>query len=136
MWDYHQLLPVARPEAKVSLGEGSTPLLSFPRLKRAANVGDVLFKVETMNPTYSYKDRSNAISASAARSFGYDKICCTSSGNHGVSLAAYAASAGLRCLVLLPPTAPTMVLDEIMSYGADAVILDPGLGGGSVLEGT
>ncbi len=133
-WSQHRLLPVVEPRAVVTLGEGETPLLPLERIAAKYSVGPVFGKAEFMNPTQSYKDRTNAIGVSMARQFGFDKICCISSGNHGVSLAAYAAAAGLRALVLLSKTTPLGIIDEVRFYGAEAVVIDPSSGPGSILE--
>lgn len=132
-WSYHRFLPVTEPEAAVTLGEGRTPLLALPAVARDLGLAHIGVKVEARNPTLSYKDRTNAVAVAVARQFGYTRICCTSSGNHGVSMAAYAAAAGLRSLVLFLPDAPPSVIAEVRHYGGDAVIVDSGTGG-SVLD--
>ncbi len=128
-WEYHRFLPVTSAEAVVTLGEGRTPLLPFASLAKDLGLSAVGVKVEARNPTLSYKDRTNAVAVAVARQFGYTRICCTSSGNHGVSMAAYAAAAGLRSLVLFPPDAPPSVVAEVRHYGGDAVIVEFGTGG-------
>lgn len=127
-WGYHRFLPVTTPEATVTLGEGQTPLLPLASLARDLGLSHAEIKVEARNPTLSYKDRTNAVAVAVARQFGYTRICCTSSGNHGVSLAAYAAAAGLRSLVLFPPDAPPSVAAEVRHYAGNAVIVEPGPG--------
>jgi threonine synthase len=133
-WSQHRLLPVAEPRTVVTLGEGETPLLPLDRIAARFGIESVFGKAEFMNPTQSYKDRTNAVSVSLARQFGFDKVCCISSGNHGVSVAAYAAAAGLRALVLLSKSTPPRIIDEIRYYGADAVVIDPASAHSSVLE--
>ena len=109
LWDYHPLLPIPDPEAVVTLGEGATPLLPLDDDMVTRSGPQLWMKYEAVNPTHSFKDRTNAIAVAAARYFGCDKVLCTSTGNHGVSLAAYATRAGLRCLVLVEPQVPPMV---------------------------
>ncbi len=109
--DLRRHLPVSGE--LVSLGEGGTPLLE---LAAGLHVKD-----ESRNPTHSFKARNNAVAVSMARQFGMEKVVCTSTGNHGVALAAYAARAGMRCLVLLPGEAPAGVAAELRHYGAHAV---------------
>jgi threonine synthase len=89
----------------------------------ATEVGaaEVWLKYEAGNPTHSFKDRANSVAVTLARHFGFAKVMCTSTGNHGVALAAYAARAGLRCLVLLPPEAPPLAVAEMRFFGADVV---------------
>jgi threonine synthase len=115
---------VTDERATVSLGEGQTPPVAAEWVARELGLASVAVKLESLNPTLSYKDRTNAVAVAAARQFGYDRICCTSSGNHGVSMAAYASAAGLRSLVLFPPDAPPSVVAEVRHYGGDAVLVE------------
>ncbi|HLW47682.1 MAG TPA: pyridoxal-phosphate dependent enzyme [bacterium] len=124
LWDYHRLLPLPDAAAQVTLGEGGTPLLPLPGMAAETGAAHVYIKYEAINPTHSFKDRANAVAVSMAKYFNLGKVMCTSTGNHGVALAAYAARAGLRCLVLLPPGAPPAAAVEIRFYGADAVMID------------
>src|SRR6185369_14617534 len=93
IWRWQALLPPVEPPNRVSLGEGSTPLVALDGWSGRAQL---LLKNETANPTWAYKDRPNVISASMARQFGYRKIATISTGNHGNSMSAYAAAAGLE----------------------------------------
>ncbi|HKV44938.1 MAG TPA: pyridoxal-phosphate dependent enzyme [bacterium] len=126
LWNYHTLLPIANARAVVTLGEGATPLVALPTIADEIGASSVWLKHEAMNPTHSFKDRANAVTTAAAAQFGFDKVLCTSTGNHGVSLAAYAARAGLRCLVLLSPGAPPAAVREIRYFGADVVTVPDG----------
>jgi threonine synthase len=126
MWDYHTVLPVPDPEAVTSLGEGASPLLPLSVQRDDQRARRWWIKYEAVNPTHSYKDRTNTVAVSAARFFGCDKVLCTSTGNHAVALAAYAARAGLRCLILVPPEAPPLSLQEMQFYGAEVVTIADG----------
>jgi threonine synthase len=121
LWDGHKTLPLPDSTCRTTLGEGGSPLLP---------VGGVdanwWVKYEAVNPTHSYKDRTNAVAVSVARHFGRDKVICTSTGNHGVALTAYAASAGVRCLVLMPADAPALSLQEMRFFGAEVAIVEDG----------
>lgn len=132
-WSFHRFLPVTRQEATVTLGEGQTPLVAMEWVARELGLAEAAVKLEGASPTLSYKDRTNAVAVAIARELGYDRICCTSSGNHGVSMAAYASAAGLRSLVLFPPDAPPSVVAEVRHYGGEAVIVEPDRGPGSPL---
>jgi threonine synthase len=66
------------------------------------------------------------VAVSAARFFGCEKVLCTSTGNHAVALSAYAARAGLRCLILVPPEAPPLSLQEMQFFGAEVVSIADG----------
>lgn len=104
IWDFDTLLPPA--SAPVSLGEGWTPLVAAPRAAPGwARDVRVLVKLEGCNPSGAFKDRLNSVAVSVARAFGFSRVLCTTTGNHGVSLAAYAAAAGMECLVACSPGA-------------------------------
>jgi threonine synthase len=125
LWGYHQLLPVPSETAVVSLGEGQTPLILVQSIARRTGAAEVWVKYEAVNPTHSFKDRANSVAVSVARYFDYDKVTCTSTGNHGVALSAYAARAGLRALNLVPPGAPPAAVAEMRFFGAGVVtVLD------------
>jgi threonine synthase len=115
--------PLLPPLAAVlALGEGGTPLLAAPRLAEWAGFdGELLIKDESRNPTWSHKDRLNLCAVSAAAVSGAPGVVVASSGNHGASAAAYAAAAGLPCVVLSSPAVPLAVQQFLMSYGAAVV---------------
>jgi len=98
---YRDRLPVDESTPLVSLGEGGTPLVHAPRL--SAELGlELWLKVEGANPTGSFKDRGMTIAVSKALAGGAKAVICASTGNTAASAAAYAARAGLRCVVLVP----------------------------------
>jgi threonine synthase len=88
-------------EARVTLGEGQTPLLPAPRLSERLGL-DVWLKWEGGNPTGSFKDRGMAVAVGRARAAGARAVVCASTGNTAASASAYAARAGLRAVVLQP----------------------------------
>ncbi len=98
---YRQWLPVDQDTPIVSLGEGSTPLLRAPRLGARLGV-DLYLKVEGANPTGSFKDRGMTMALSRAAQAGAQAVICASTGNTSASAAAYAARAGIRCVVVIP----------------------------------
>ncbi len=126
VWKYHSLLPIPDPGATVTLGEGETPLLPLSGLAKEIGANEVWLKYEAVNPTHSWKDRLNAVALAAAKLFGFTKVVCMSEGNHGVAVAAYAAAAGLRSLVLLIPASPDVVRAEIGLFGGNAVTITGG----------
>jgi threonine synthase len=99
---FRDRLPVTASTPVVSLGEGSTPLLSAPRLATAAGVRELWLKWEASNPTGSYKDRGMTLAVSKALEEGARAVLCASTGNTAASAAAYAARAGLPAVVLTP----------------------------------
>ncbi len=98
---YRHWLPVDADTPIVSLGEGSTPLLRAPRLGARLGV-DLYLKVEGANPTGSFKDRGMTMALSRAAQAGALAVICASTGNTSASAAAYAARAGIRCVVVIP----------------------------------
>jgi threonine synthase len=118
LWRYRRRLPVGSNEP-VTLGEGATPLLPGPAgIAGPLFQGNVLFKDETCNPTGSFKDRLISVAVTRAIEDGFDAVVCASTGNAGASAAAYAARAGLRCVVCVPQSAPPAKLRQIAAYGA------------------
>jgi len=99
LWRYAPVLPIPDPAHRVTLGEGSTPLLDCPRLARELGVRRLLLKFDGANPTGTVKDRSSATAVAAALRIGYRATSVVSSGNAGSSIAAYSARAGLRSLI-------------------------------------
>jgi threonine synthase len=122
LWRFADMLPVAAKDA-ISLGEGGTPLVDAPRMAARLGLDRLLIKDETRNPTWSYKDRLSTVAVSAARQFGARVLATSSSGNAGASLAAYAARAGLPCVVLTMADTAGPMLAQIRKYGAAVVPL-------------
>jgi threonine synthase len=117
MWRYEEFLPVAAADA-VSLNEGWTPLTPCPRYGARIGVPRLLLKDESRNPTWSFKDRLAAVAVSMGRQFGARVIGCSSSGNAGAAAAAYAARAGLPCVVLTFAGAAGAMVTQMRAYGA------------------
>ena len=100
---YRAFLPVSDRTPVVSLGEGGTPLVRCRNLERALDARvEVHVKQEGLNPTGSFKDRGMTMAISKAVEEGAEAVVCASTGNTSASAAAYAARAGLTCLVLIP----------------------------------
>ncbi|MEV5966050.1 pyridoxal-phosphate dependent enzyme [Kribbella sp. NPDC051952] len=105
----------------VCLGEGGTPLIELPAVARRVGVRSVSAKLETANPTGSYKDRVAAMSLSLARSQGYRGWIATSSGNAGMAMAAYGARAGVPGFLCLAGSVPPEKSLPLLAYGSDVV---------------
>jgi len=120
LWDYRDRLPV---EPLVTLGEGGTPLVKAPFLSERVGA-EVWLKIEGANPTGSFKDRGMTVAVSAAISEGATAVVCASTGNTAASAAAYAARAGLRCLVIVPEgKIATGKLAQALMHGARVIAL-------------
>jgi threonine synthase len=124
MWRYHEVLPLAGPEHRVSLGEGFTPLIPAPRLGSRLGLPKLLVKEEAGNPTGSFKARGLSVAVSVAKSLGATDVCLPSAGNAGSALAAYAAAAGLRAHVYLPRDIASLFVMETRAYGAHVEMVD------------
>ncbi len=118
LWRYRELLPVIRPEAIVSLGEGGSPILPLGPLPEAPGL-DVDLKDDGGLPTGSFKARGMAVAVSRARELGALALFVPSAGNAGVALAAYAARAGLPARVYLPERTPPAMRAACAQYGAE-----------------
>jgi threonine synthase len=116
------LLPPLVPE--LSLGEGGTALVASERMARWAGLdGPLWLKDESRNPTWSHKDRLNYCIVSTAAANGARGIAVASTGNHGVSAAAYARRAGLRCVVISTPEAQRAFEHFQTALGSDFLLV-------------
>jgi threonine synthase len=104
LWRYRDLLPGA---ARLDFGAGWTPLVRADRLSRLLDV-DLYLKLESANPTLSFKDRLSTIAAQVALDHGVTTLCCSSTGNLGDAVAAAGAAAGLEVIVLTPAGQPAV----------------------------
>jgi threonine synthase len=120
LWRYHAVLPVAAEHA-VTLGEGATPLVRLERLGKRLGLPRLFAKDESRNPTWSYKDRLCAVAVSHAVATGARVITISSTGNHGASTAAYAARAGLSCVIFTLASVPETMKTLMQAYGAAVV---------------
>lgn len=121
VWAWESWLPHCAPEARVSLGEGGSPLLRAPRLGERLGLDNLWIKNDSLQPTGSFKDRAVALATSLAKHYDRPGLVLSSSGNAGASSAAYAARAGLPLVVLVPETAPPAKLRQILVAGARLV---------------
>jgi threonine synthase len=101
LWRYRDFLPCDAGQA-VDIGAGFTPLLRAHNLGRALGLRNLYIKNDTMNPTWSFKDRVVAVAATRARELGYEKLACASTGNLANSVSAHAAAGGMEAVVFIP----------------------------------
>jgi len=123
---YRDYLPVTDATPVISLNEGSTPLIYSPRLSEmVGRDAEVYIKYEGLNPTGSFKDRGMTIAISKAVEEGSQAVICASTGNTSAAAAAYAARAGISCIVLLPAGKIAMgKLVQAFMYGAKVIAID------------
>jgi threonine synthase len=123
IWRYADFLPVA-PPAEQRLAPGFTPLVSAPRLADALGIGELFLKLDTANPTHSFKDRVVAVAAAKAVELGRTTLSCSSTGNLANAVAARAAAEGLEAVVLVPASLEPEKLIATSVYGARIIAVD------------
>ena len=123
IWRYADLLPVA-PPVEQSLPPGCTPLVQAPRLARALGVRELWLKLDTANPTHSFKDRVVAVACAKAQEHGATTLACSSTGNLANAVAARAAAEGLEAVILCPADLEREKLVASAIYGPKIYAVD------------
>ena len=120
VWRFRELLPILDSFGNaVTLREGNTPLYPLKRAARSLGIDQLFAKHQGMNPTGSFKDTGMTAALSVAKERGFEWVACASTGNTSAAMAAYAARAGLRSLVLIPEGKIAWgKLAQAMDYGA------------------
>ncbi len=122
VWRYRDFMPIRDPSKIVSLDEGGTGLHSCQCLGNTLGVKHLYVKNEGENPTGSFKDRGMTVGVTKALELNIKTVICASTGNTSASLAAYAAKAGLQCIILIPSGKIAYgKLAQAMIYGARVV---------------
>ena len=124
LWRYAEVLPVRDPAARVTLGEGWTPLIESTHTADRLGVARVWIKDEGQNPTGSFKARGLGLAVSRALELGAEALALPSAGNAGSAAAAYGAAAGLPVHVVVPSDTPAPILEEMAALGANVQLLD------------
>ena len=120
IWRYKELLPV-ESMADTGWRVGFTPLQPAPNLGKALGLSDLWIKNDSVNPTFSFKDRVVAVASAKAREFGFDTFACASTGNLASAVAAAGIRVGLKTYVFLPwDTEQSKILNALV-YGAHVV---------------
>lgn len=117
IWRYADLLPVAAPK-EARLAPGMTPLVAAPRLAAALGIGELHVKLDTANPTHSFKDRVVAVACAKAVELGLETLSCSSTGNLANAVAARAAAEGMEAVVFVPSDLEPEKLLATAVYGA------------------
>jgi len=116
---YAAYLPVTPTTPRITLGEGSTPLVRSSRIGPAIGLDQLYFKYEGLNPSGSFKDRGMALATARAIEAGAKTLLCASTGNTSASASAYAARCGLRAVVVVPAGGVAAgKLAQALAYGA------------------
>ncbi|MGA8016188.1 MAG: threonine synthase [Candidatus Dormiibacterota bacterium] len=134
LWRYHELLPVGIDAARVSLGEGMTPIITLSRTGQAIGLDRLSVKDEGQLPTGSFKARGAAVGVSRARELGVRRVAMPTNGNAGAAWAAYCARAGLESLIVMPRDAPLSARVECAAAGARVLLVDGLIGDAGALS--
>ena len=123
MWRYHDFLPVEAEDA-VDMGTGMTPLIKAKNLGRALGLENLYIKNDSVNPSYSFKDRPVSVTATKALEFEFDVLACVSTGNLMGSVAAHGARAGMKTMVFFPADLEKGKIVGAAIYGPTLVAVD------------
>ncbi|MBT2758279.1 threonine synthase [Mesobacillus foraminis] len=122
--EYKEYLPITENTPKLTLNEGNTPLIRLDHISEEWGV-DLYVKTEGTNPTGSFKDRGMVMAVAKAKEEGSDTVICASTGNTSAAAAAYAARAGMRCIVVIPEGKIAMgKLAQAVMYGAEIISIE------------
>jgi threonine synthase len=117
-------MPLSDKTEIISLGEGGTPLFRAPRLGEQAGLENLWIKDESTNPTDSFKARGLSAAVTKALEIGATTIAIPTAGNAGSAAAAYAARAGLECVVVMPADTTPIFKKEVQAFGARLIECD------------
>ncbi len=124
IWRYSELLPVVDDRNIVDLQAGYTPLVVAANLGRKLGFRHLYLKNDTVNPTFSFKDRPAGVAVSKAVEFGDSAVCAVSTGNLAGAVAAHAAKAGLASFILTPSDTEAPKIAQILAYGARVITVE------------
>lgn len=124
VWRFRELLPQIEQKHVITMREGNTPLVQLTRCARHLSLPRLFAKHQGMNPTGSFKDTGISVAISMAKAEGFEFVCCASTGNTSASVAAYAARAAMKSIVLLPAgQVASGKLAQAIEYGAHVLQL-------------
>ena len=124
-WRYFELLPIAHKGNIVDLNAGFTPLQYADILgKEIGGLKNLFIKNDSVNPTFSFKDRPAGVAVSKAREIGLKAVGCASTGNLASATAAHAAKAKLPCYIFAPSDIEHVKIAQALSYGAEFVAVE------------
>ena len=122
---WESILPLTAATPRISLGEGSTPLVRAAHIAGDCGLDELWFKLESCNPTGSFKDRGMVVAVAKALETGAKAIMCASTGNTSASAAAYAAHCGIECYVLVPGgKVAAGKMAQAIAYGSKIIEID------------
>lgn len=123
-WRYFELLPIQDKSNIVSIGAGMTPLIKAEKLGKLLGLNKLYIKNDSVNPTFSFKDRPAGIAVSKAKEFGLSAVGCASTGNLASATAAHAAKGGFPCYVFAPSDIEHAKIAQALAYGSKFIAVD------------
>ena len=123
-WRYFELLPIEDKSNIVSINAGMTPLIKANALGEKLGLKNLYIKNDSVNPTFSFKDRPAGVAISKAKEFGLSSVGCASTGNLASATAAHAAKGGFPCHDFAPSNIEMAKIAQALSYGANYVAVD------------
>ena len=123
-WRYFELLPIEKKSNIVSIDAGMTPLTKANKLGEKLGLKNLYIKNDSVNPTFSFKDRPAGVAISKAKEFGMSAVGCASTGNLASATAAHAAKGGFPCHIFAPSDIEMAKITQALSYGANYIAVD------------
>ena len=123
VWRYKDLLP-ASGDNPVDIMTGMTPLMKANNLGKELGLDNLYIKNDSVNPTFSFKDRVVSVACTKALEFGYEVLSCASTGNLAASVAAHAARAGIKAVVFIPGDLEKGKVINAAIYGPTIMAID------------
>ena len=123
-WRYFELLPILEKSNIVSIDAGMTPLTKAEKLGKELGLNNLYIKNDSVNPTFSFKDRPAGIAVSKSKEFGLSAVGCASTGNLASATAAHAAKGGFPCHVFAPSDIEIPKIAQALAYGANFIAVD------------
>ncbi len=123
-WRYFELLPIQNKSNIISIDAGMTPLIKAEKLGESIGLNNLYVKNDSVNPTFSFKDRPAGIAVSKAKELGLSAVGCASTGNLASATAAHAAKGGFPCYVFAPSDIEHAKIAQALSYGAEFIAVD------------
>ena len=123
-WRYFELLPIEQKSNIVSIDAGMTPLTKADNLGKELGLKNLYIKNDSVNPTFSFKDRPAGIAVSKAKEFKMSAVGCASTGNLASATAAHAAKGGFPCHIFAPSDIEMAKIAQALSYGANYIAVN------------
>ncbi len=124
LWRYKELLPINNPDLIIDIGAGFTRLLKAENLAEKLGLKECYIKNDSVNPTFSFKDRPASVAVSKALEFGSPAVGCVSTGNLSAAMAAHASKARLPCFAFIPQGLEASKISQTLAYGAHLITVD------------